>query len=76
MHLHFIQFYETTCATTAVAPPVLLPLLTKGVPMTMMTRWMQSVSPTPKARRVLTAAIAAAILVAATAAVGKLTSGI
>jgi hypothetical protein len=43
---------------------------------TNLKKFTQFYSPTEKTRRVLTAAIAAAVLVAATAAVGKIVSGI
>jgi len=43
---------------------------------TNLKKFTQVYNPTEKTRRVLTAAIAAAVLVAATAAVGKIISGI
>lgn len=55
--------------------PLPLPQIKRGVKLTNLTKFVQLYTPTPKTRRVLTAAIAAAILVAATAAVGKMVSG-
>jgi len=47
----------------------------KGVKLTYLKKWTQVYTRNDRTRRVLTAAIATALLIAATAAVGKISSG-